>query len=254
MMGNTAINQYAKKYKIFLNMTSSKLSEPGYLRMGFFPIIDKSYITKYSLFGLITYILTRKKRVSMQKIRIAFGEFEGIVVDKRPRPYEMAELVAKQKYNKHKLTLFQNQQFFHWRFNNKRNNYVFYYCRKNKELTGYVVIGLSQNKRRGYILDYAEADEASIEKILKHIVRSRHFDIISIYNFNLNATFLQTLQRLSFKKKGLMRMIESRFTGEIPLFVRPVKKNYIEEDWHIGGLDIRDARNWFLKPICSDGV
>jgi len=254
IMGNTAIEQYAQKYKIFLNMTSTKISLPGYLRIGFLPILDKTYITRCSLLGLITYILTRKKRASMQEARIAFGEFESILVENRPRPHEMAEIVTNQKRNSRKITLLQNQQFFHWRFNNKRNKYVFYYCRKNNKLTGYVVVGLSQNNLRGYILDYAEDDETSIEKILKHIIKSRYFDIISIYNFNLDPIFLQILQRLSFKKKNLMRMIESRFTGEVPLFVRPVKTNHIEEDWYIEGLDIRDIRNWSLKPICSDSA
>ena len=190
----------------------------------------------------------------MQKLRIAFGEFEGIVVDKRPKPSEMAELVAEQKCTERKLTPLMDEQFFNWRFENKRNKYVFYYCRKNKELTGYLVVGVSQNNRRGYILDYAEDDEASLKKILSHMIQSRHFDIISMRNFDLNPTFLKTLQRLSFKEKSLMRLIKSRFTGEVPLFVRPIKTKSTEEDWYMKGLDIRDIRNWLLKPICSDSA
>ena len=41
-------------------------------------------------FGLIKYILTRKKRVSMQKLRIVFGKFEGIVIS---NPFKKTSLV-----------------------------------------------------------------------------------------------------------------------------------------------------------------
>lgn len=253
IMGNAAIEQYAQEYKIFLNMTSTRISMPGYLRIGFLPIVDKAYITRCSMLGSTIYILTRNKKASMQEARIAFGEFDNILVENGPRPHEMADIVASQKPDGRKIALLQNRQFFLWRFNNKRNKYAFYYCRDdNKELTAYVVIGVSQNNRRGYILDCAETKEGSIENILKHIINKRHFDVMSIYNFNLNPTLLQTLQVLSFKTNSLMRMIESRFVGEVPLFVRPVKPNSIEEDWYIKGLDIRDVRNWSLKPICSD--
>ena len=252
IMGNSAIKQYAQKYKIFLNMTSTKNSMPGYLRIGFLPMVDKSYITRCSLNGLITYILTKKKWAPIQETRIAFGEFQSIFVDKSPRPQEMAFVINNQIPDGRKITLLQDQQFFLWRFNNMRNKYVFYYYFRNKELTAYVVIRVSQNNRRGYILDYAETDEGSIENILRHIIKKRHFDIISIYNFNLNPTLFKTLLTFSFKTYSLMRMLESRFVGEMPLFVRPVKSDFIEEDWYLEGLDIRDIQNWSLKPICSD--
>ncbi len=82
----------------------------------------------------------------------------------------------------------------------------------------------------------------------------RHFDIFSIYNFGLNDKLLHILKNLSFNTNGLTQKIERLFDGEWPLLIRPVKKNFIENDWFIEDLDTRNIDSWQIKPICSDAT
>lgn len=37
-----------------------------------------------------------------------------------------------------------------------------------------------------------------------------------------------------------------------PALVRPVAEEPSEEDWIVGGLDIRDVRSWEIEEVCAD--
>ena len=82
----------------------------------------------------------------------------------------------------------------------------------------------------------------------------RHFDIFSIYNFGLNDKLLRILKGLHFKTNSMARKIERLFDGEWPLLIRPVRKRFVDNDWFIEDLDIRDIESWQIKSICSDAV
>jgi len=56
------------------------------------------------------------------------------------------------------------------------------------------------------------------------------------------------------KDGGLMRMAEKKTRGEWPLLVRPVRQDYSEDEWFVGGLDIRRNETWKIREICSDRV
>lgn len=133
------------------------------------------------------------------------------------------------------------------------NKYVFYYYRQNNIITGYIVMRLAKHNRRGYIMDYAANDSKVIEKILTFIIKMKHFDIVSIYNYSLDDNLSQIFKNLRFKTNSLVRIIERKLQGEWPILVRPVKRNYAESDCFIEGLDIRRIESWAIKGICSDG-
>ena len=163
----------------------------------------------------------------------------------------MYSLVSGSRCKDGKIRLFQDEGFFRWRFGNPRKKCAFYYLMNGDVATGYVVMGVSLNNRRGYILDYAHKDGLAIQEILRYIISVKHFDILSIYNFCLNDTFLQILKRLGFKTNSLVRIIERIRIGELPLLIRPVKETYTERDFFIEEVDMRKIENWSLKPICS---
>jgi hypothetical protein len=120
--------------------------------------------------------------------------------------------------------------------------------------TAYVVIGISPNNQRGYILDYAEKKGSVLQEILRDIIKAKHFNLLSIYNFSLDDTLRQALKGLGFKTHSLVRIIERELHGELPLLIRPVKESLMESDFFIEGIDLRKIKNWSLKPICSDAV
>jgi hypothetical protein len=147
-----------------------------------------------------------------------------------------------------------DEEFFRWRFNNKRKKYMFYYCRKEHTTVAYMVIRLSPNGHRGYIIDEASCDDTSMESMLRVALEHEHFDVLSIYDLRLDKDIVQCLKGLGFRAGGLMRLFEKRTRGEWPLLVRPVKQEYVEDDWFLNGLDVRQAENWHIREVCSDNV
>lgn len=252
-MGDLAMQEFAEISPIFLNTTATHNSLPGYQKMGFFPLVNKAYLSQYTLTGFIKYILTYNKLSEAIESRIRFGTFDHIQVSEHPKPEAMAGITGQNHHDK-TISVFQDDAFFRWRFRNPRKIYLFYYYQNDEETSGYVVIGLSPNKRRGYILDYAGDNETALEALLRFMIRQRHFDILSIYNFGVHDVFLQMLRNLSFKTHGLLRQIEKRKMGELPLLIRPVKKEYTENDWFLEDVDMRTIKNWRFKEIGSDAV
>jgi len=253
-MGNRASEEYTGKYPFFLNLTSNKISLPGYLRMGFLPLASKIYLTRCSMAGLVKFSFNAKRQFKGITPKIQFGTFEDIIVSQQPIPKEMHVLIEGQDVSPDNITLYQDEDFFKWRFANKHNKYVFLYRIKSEVITGYVVIQVSPNNRRGYIVDYAQRDETSIEKILKFIIKARYFDVLSIYYFSLTDNIKHKVQDLGFKKVSLFRTIERRIDGELPLLIRPVKHKYSDSDFFVEGLDLRKIENWHIKGICSDSA
>jgi hypothetical protein len=253
-MGKLAIKEYASEYCIFLNLSATSKSTPGYLKMGFIPLLTKSLLTRSNLLGMTKFLLIRKKKSDFKKGKITFGTFNNIVVSDFPKPKEMAGVVSRQNNYNNRITLFQDEVFFKWRFQNKRNKYFFYYFKDNGIVKCYIVIRLSQNNRRGYICDYAADDDRYLETILNFIIKMKHLDILSIYNFSLTDNFSRILKNLRFRENSLIRVIEKRLNGEWPLLIRPVNKDFAESDLNIEGTDIRKAGNWEIKEICSDAA
>jgi GNAT superfamily N-acetyltransferase len=251
-MGNKAAHEYTGKYPFFLNLTSTKISLPGYLKMGFLPLASKTYLTKCNSAGLVRYLFHSKRQCVGQAKKIPFGTFDDIIVSQQPRPEAMHALVERQVVPADKIVLYQDKRYFRWRFSNKHNQYVFLYRMKNNILSGYAVIRMSSNKRRGFIVDYARTDEDSIEKILKFIIKAGCFDVLSIYRFSLVDDINRTVRYLGFKTVSLFRAIEKKISGELPLLLRPVKQNYRDQDFFVEGLDLRNIENWHIKGICSD--
>jgi len=253
-MGNLAMEEYAPKYRLFLNTTCTRNSLPGYLKMGFLPLAPKVYVTRCSLLGLVKHTLSAPERAPLEASWIQWGRFKNILVSASPRPEEMSSLVAGQDRKDGSIRLYQDEVFLAWRFGNPRNKYVFYYGMEGDSATGYVVMGVSPNNRRGYILDYAENNSSVIREILRYVIRAKHFDLLSIYDFCLDDTWRHTLKGLGFKTHSLVRIIERRIHGELPLLIRPVKEAFTESDFFIEGIDSRKIENWSFKPIFPDAV
>jgi hypothetical protein len=252
-MGTMAMKEYASHYKVFLNLGASRSSVPGYLKMGFVPLTVKTYLNKYSLRGVLEFFIkSGRKKKSFREI--PRGEFDNVLVENTPRPEEMYHVISRQAISGQRLTLLQDTSFFRWRFNNALRNYLFCYQRENGKTTGYLVVRMSPGGDRGYIIDYAAADNASLENMVRVLARTAHFDVLSILDMDLTDDFRLLLKRAGFKAGGLMRMAEKKIRGEWPLLVRPVRQDCTEDDWFIGGLDIRQGRSWKIKGICADGV
>ena len=261
-MGRKAMREYAGKYSLFLNFTCTKSSLPGYRRMGFLPLADKVYVTRSTVSGLVKHILatgavfpgTQPGTGPLEASRVRFGEFGDIVVSPAPRPEEMSLLAGKEHSRGGAIRPVMDEEFFSWRFANPKGKYVFYYLMKRDAVAGYVVMGISPNSRRGYILDFARGEALATQKILKHVIAAKHFDVLSIQSYCLDDSLSEILRGLGFAWQNPTRIIEKTLHGELPLLVRPVKETVTEGYFMIGGIDTRRIENWSLKPICSDAA
>lgn len=253
-MGDKAIEIFSGQYRLFLNMTTTPPSLPGYLKLGFQPLAKRAYVSHYTVPGLTRYLLTYKRHPSDEKRKTALGAFGPVIISEHSMPEAMARICAEQTTRNRRLRPLKDETFFRWRFLNPFNTYRFYYFRQNSEIKGYVVIGFSSNRRRAYILDYADSDGESVGNILRCMIQNKQFDILSVYRFSIRDETEKMLRDLDFKATGIMRRLEQKKTGELPVLIRPVRKIYGEADWKIDGLDVRNIRNWLLPEICSDSV
>jgi GNAT superfamily N-acetyltransferase len=253
-MGNLAMQEYADQHPLFLNLSCTRSSLPGYRRMGFLALAPKASVARYSLFGLARYILAPKEQLPWAVGDFAFGRSVAVLVSDSPRPEEMAALIAAQTRQDARLRPHQDAAFFRWRYRNPRQKYLFYYLMQDGGLSGYLVLGLSPNNRRGYILDYEGEGGSALRQILVHIIKGKKFDVLSIPSYGVDAALGPVLKAVGFRSKSLVRIIERRLHGELPVLVRPVKKDFAEDDLFVEGVDVRRIENWALKPICSDAV
>jgi len=274
-MGQKAVEEYQAKYKIFFNLSSSPNSFPGYVKLGFFPLAPKipllifkkhkslkdfvppgvkNHVKSSKIFGLIKPFVGQKKESATIPKNIMTGEYGHIEVADCPKPREMANVIAHRTQGSDKIRLLQDEDFFRWRYNNKKNGYYFYYCRTDNTITGYLVIGVSrEDVGRGNILDYAESDGTAIENILEFLISAEHFRAIQMESYGLSDDLKETLKRLGLKQKHSSRKDGKSYPSEVPLLIRPIKENLSENDWYIHGVDIRNIDHWEIKPISSDG-
>lgn len=237
------------QYKAFLNLSLNKNSTPVHLKMDWVPLVAKSFMKRYDLVSLMNYAL--KKKAKLHKADIDLGKFSNIEVADRPKPEEMQAIVSKQK-GTDKIRLIKDTDFFKWRFQNNRRRYIFYYYWKGGVIEAYLVVRTSDDYSSSHIVDYAQRDESLLQEILRYIITKRYFDILTIWNINLEKELLQALKTLYFSPRYLIGRIEERFKPAFPILIRPVKREYKEDDWFVNGVDIRNIENWEINEICSD--
>ena len=113
---------------------------------------------------------------------------------------------------------------------------------------------VSEDIGQGFIVDYGQESEGPIGRILDHIAEMAEFDEVNILNVSVDEYLWETLKPRKFKRWGLQRPVRKIVRGEWPLLVRPVKRECSEDDWFLGGLDIRDMESWNLKHIAGDAA
>ena len=218
MMGEKACEEFDPYYKFIINLEATLAAVPGYLKLGFEPILDKRLLICSPL---------RKH-----------GGIKNVEVSDKPKPQEMFNAVKRM----HKITVKQDLEFFQYRFTSTiPHRYVFYFCKND-----YMVVGcLPMSGDVGYIVDYTENDLESFETLLKKAM-SADFKMMYMRNISLSSGVINILNKYRFRDNNLKNK------NLCPILVRPVKKEIVEDDWFLNGLDMRDIANWKIKHIFSE--
>lgn len=253
-MGKFAMANYASSYDVFMNLSCTRNSLPGYLRMGFEPLVDKIHSSRYNLFGLARCILASRKQLPLSKSKVRYGQFDDVLVTDHPLPGEMASVIKRQGHGRESFHPVQDEAFFRLRYANPRSKYVFCYHLCGGTVVGYLVIGLGPSNQRGHILDFADVNGESAARLVKYIAAKNYFGVLSIFRYSIDDVLEPSLCRLGFHSGGLMNMLEKKVRGNLPILVRPVCLEPVESDWIVAGRDIRKMENWSIKGICSDAM
>ena len=215
-MGMLAHEEYTTDYKFLLNMEANRKASPGYIKLGFHPLLDK--------------------RVWISFAKMGKEGIDEVIVSDTPDPQRMQPTVTD------KISLLQDDEFFRWRYkSNVPHTYRFYYLNDD-----YVVIGQLPNSDIAHILDYTENNINDFETILRCVRHTPSVVTLSIRFMNISENVFNVLEKLKFKDNN----IKNKFV--MPILVRPTAPNPAEEDWFLNGLDMRDINSWQLKGICSE--
>jgi len=208
-------------YKLLINFTAGSTSMPGYTKLGFGKLLEKSYWIRGPSEG--------DKQLE--------GDFDNVKILKNPDLKEICSFISRTKESD-KISPIRNEKYFQWKIANTKDNYKFF-SYKNK---GYVVFSTQPKSQNGYVVDYAVEDVESLDNILRYIIRKKPFNFTMVFNYGVCDKLSQVLKGLNFKPSNM----------NWHLLIRPVKRDFVKEDWIIEGLNTRDIGNWNMRAICSD--
>ena len=251
-MGRMATEMFAPNYDLFLNFSCTKPSLPGYQRLGFHELAPKYFVTRSSILGLTRYVLASKGLLGDRSGVPQSRNPEVVTMTSQAQPAAMIELVRRTAIPNDKIVLARDQTFFSWRFRSPKHRYLFVYVAAGQDIQAYVVLGLSTNGSRAYILDHAQVNRGSLKTAIEALISVRHFDVISMLGFGVDADMGAVLQSTGFTAHSLVRAIEKRMHGELPVLVRPLRSTSGTDGFLLAGLDVRRAESWSLKPLISD--
>jgi hypothetical protein len=255
-MGRMMMEELQSKYKVLLNTSAGKTALPGYLKLGFIPLSKRSYFRRYSVVDRAykTAVWGKAKQALFYSGNVKYGAFNDVLVESEARPEDMAAVYAARGSSIDRFVLWQDEEFFRWRFKNPQSRYVFYYVRRAEHIIGYLVVHVSTDFTHGTIVDFAEVNGSSaIESALEHVIANEHFGILSILDQALSEELRHRLKNLDFEPDSIAwRLL--KHTADYPFLVRPARPKYQETDWVVEGLDVRNPRNWEIKGIANDGA
>jgi hypothetical protein len=212
-MGQAAFEEFSS-YDIFINLSAGNNAVPGYLKLGFHPLVQK-----------VPYSFDFGKRLGAPHYDEPFDSI-----------YESTSLYAEriETPTSNKISIVRDKSYFEWRFNSPRQRYHFYYHKIGDTITDYVALSV-RNSLTAYVIDFTDNDPKKLEEIIRYIIATGRYQTLMI---NRETTNLP-LEKLEFTcPKG-------RHTN--PILVQA-------HDWTVKDVDIREINNWNLSTTYTDDM
>lgn len=247
------------KSHVFLNLSSNQFSSPGYLKMGWQAVTNK---TVGAVIGVSGFVNQFFKRVLSRKVVLAPGGLDRwlyklvaqrpataipIEIGKQPRPEAMS-ILSQQTGSRDRLCAVRTAEYYAWRFSNHYRQYRFAYLWDNEDLVAFAVLAKDE---MGYLLaDYGYAVPGTLHMLLFSFLNSISFSQVTAWIFGMPEPDISELTKAGFMTGWLFRRVSGFQT--LPYLVRPAVASLAEKDWVINGLDIRRAESWYIAPVDSD--
>ena len=261
-------------FKFFLNLSSNEKSSPGYLKMGWVPLMKRWYLIRYSWQGWIMQLiykafrmktlkpvatLIKRLRFSVESLKmgkastlISFPVESGDevfepdgrqLVDSGEYRFDEVDRLQKE-LSRGSFSHVHSREYMNWRMRSPRHNYRYIYCYKEGALAGYLILSRSAGRkgRLGHVVDYGILDDRVLSILMRHILKKYKLHGLqwTVYGNERGARYLF--------KKGF------RIHQELNVLIRPVCPLISETDWVCADGNVLDEERWHIRGICSDGV
>lgn len=228
---------------ILLNTTTSKNAMPTYLKFNWFPCSNKNkvYGYRFSIFNISKSLLKINKNTNKVD-KISFLN-AGLIFDitKEINSSIILEFIRIVR-DKSKFTNIRDKLFFDWRYSYERDKYFLIKCNLNNTLVGYTILKKLSNYEYS-IEEYLAKDSKTLRLMFEAIQKKLDIPIIRTIIFsNEDKRIMKSCGFLVESNLFIKIFKKQRF----PALVRPTKPNLSNDDFLIGGIDIRDIENWQL--------
>ncbi len=183
-----------------INFSCGENSVPGYKKLGFKPLHDK---TLKFLQGTIPNL----KSINTKRVDMVL------------RPGSMSREYC------NKIRPVRDDKYWGWRLRNDTTFIYEFYCMDDD----YILIGVSHDRTASFILDYTENDLYAIEKIIYYILKHVR-GALSIHHFGASDAFNSLLNKFKFRHKERI--------AYWPVMVRSLREDISTDknDWCLRGI------------------
>ena len=246
-MNEFAMELYRNDYKLFLNFSSNQYSTPGYLKLGWKPIqsSQKHYIRNVNIFRLV-----RDRIMSNHQEAFTLGRFGSIEVANRIHFSDISSLIKEDSSSRNRIFLNKTAKFYRWKMSFGKRNYITIYHYSQSKIDAYFL--MSFRNYEAHIVDYGgQENSLGISAIIDFILREMRFNVISVLNLSLPGNLRRILKKRHFYRYEIIEKMRKKDTFDLPILIRPIKKDYNEDDWFLDQVETRDISNWKILGICS---
>jgi GNAT superfamily N-acetyltransferase len=245
-MSRAGLQMYGSEYKYVVNFTSNYVTAGGLLKLGWQPLTTVRYLRRLSLPNLL-----KSRLFPASCTTLIPGRFEDIEVSDKIRASDFSGAGVTGDYAEGKICLNKTLALLEWRLSKPRATYICLYHLTGRDIGAYMVISIKNNHAR--VFDYGQKPGGpGIKSLLNFMSRNAGFSSITFLDSSTPEALKTFLRKKYFLRFAWIEKIRHGESYSIPIIIRPTVENYAEDDWRIGGVDVRDATNWHITEICFD--
>lgn len=241
-----ASQELSDEKTFFLTTSSNYKSTGGYLKMGWYTLMDKYLLDRYHLLPTLQVLFGKKSDETIPSVCLDDAKSIASLYSKI-ESHGMLKMVCFPKTNRQQIE---------WRFSNPITRYFAFPFYKNGDLVSFVVACFSV--RGIWILDYQENVDAD-KSIFSDTIQSfceqfSNYPRIRFFNYSLSQERINYAGRLGFHPYQRLLDPIRKLPAQVPLLIQPTKTNFHETDWLVGDADLRNSCSWSIPGWCNDGV
>lgn len=231
----------SSSYRGIINLSSSAPPLNGYLRLGWKPIIPKTYLRSFHWFPgrlLLRWLPNRRSYGTLMNQSNQLTD-----------SFLRTQLEISSSFSR--FHVIENEKFLRWRYSRPGVNYLFFNLKHDSSQT--YAIGVAPDNSKLYLLDYDSDTDQGLHDILHSICSAFPNTAISVWNTD-NQRLNKIFKKSHFTTGIIANYFETHFRDASPILIRPMTEKISGGDWKWEGQDILDPKNWRIREIYSDGV